>query len=333
MSRTDAFKMLGLSLLAFAASLTSARAADPVTFQLDWLPGGDKAPIYVCLQRGFCEDAGLDITIAQGRGSTEAITRLAAGASAIGLPDIGALMAARANENVPVSAVMSVFNKGPHAFYTLEGSGIESVADIAGKSVATSPFTSSNVYLPLVLEEAGLGEEDIRLTKADPGALGPMLMTGQADAIIAWLTDLSRYGGQAAEAGSDLVALPWSEAGLDLYSASLIASDAFLAERPEVARRFVGAYRQSVVYARENPADAAAAVVETVPELTSENVESSLNDAMALVFNEVTERLALGTFDPERLAETWRRVAAAQGLEPDAIDPESVVARDFVPQS
>ena len=48
-------------------------------------------------------------------------------------------------------------------------------------------------------------EADITLTKSDPGALGPLLMTGQADAIIAWLTDVSRYTGQAAEAGKEIV--------------------------------------------------------------------------------------------------------------------------------
>jgi len=331
MSRTDALKALGLAFLACAASLAPARAADKVTFQLDWLPGGDKAPIYVCIKRKFCDAAGLDVTIASGRGSTEAITRLAAGTSDIGVSDIGALMAARATEKVPVSAVMSLFNKGPHAFYALKGKGIESVKDLKGKSVATSPFTSSNVFLPLVLKDAGLSEDSIRLTKADPGALGPMLMTGKVDAIIAWMTDLSRYGGQAGQAGVELVALPWSAAGLDLYSASLIASDTFLSERPDVARRFVEAYRQSVVYAHEHPKDAAAAVVETVPELNSEDVEGSLNDAMALVFNDVTERLPLGTFDGARLAETWKRVSAAQSLAPAALDPETVVARSFVP--
>ena len=37
---------------------------------------------------------------------------------------------------------MSYFNEGPHAFYTLEGNGIESVEDVRGMTIATSPFTS-----------------------------------------------------------------------------------------------------------------------------------------------------------------------------------------------
>lgn len=305
--------------------------ADPVTFQLDWLPGGDKAPIYVCVDQGFCADAGLEVTIAPGRGSTDAISRLAAGSSDIGVADIGALMAARAQEGVGVTGVLSIFNKGPHAFYTVEGGDVAGVADVAGKRIATSAFTSSNVFLPLVLADAGVDMDGVTVINAEPGALGPMRMTGQVDAIVAWMTDLTRYGNQGAEAGREIVALPWSAAGLNLYSASLIANDGFLADRPDVARRFVAAFRQSIEFARENPEAAAQSVTNIVAELQSEDVQGSLSDAMALVYNEVTEADGLGVFEPGRLAETWARVAAAQGIDPAIYDAETTVSRDFMP--
>jgi len=325
MSRTK------LAIYALSAALVAgtATAADKVVFQLDWLPGGDKAPIYVCVQEGFCSEAGIEVEIASGRGSTDAISRLAAASSDIGVSDIGALMAARANEGVKVTAVMSLFNKGPHAFYVAKGGSIASVADVKGKTIATSPFTSSNVYLPLVLKDAGIDMADIKLVKADPGALGPMLMTGNADGIIAWMTDLTRYSNQGKEAGKDIIALPWSSAGLELYSASLIASDDFLAKRPQVAARFVAAYRKSVEFSRLNPQKAAAAVTAMVAELGAEDVEGSLKDALPLIFNEVTEKDGLGVFDKARLAETWRRVSQAQAIDPAKLDPETIVNRTF----
>lgn len=318
------------TLLALLAA-APARAADPVTFQLDWLPGGDKAAIYVCLEEGFCADAGLDVTLSSGRGSTDAVTKLATGASDIGIADIGALMAARAQENVPVTAVLSIFNKGPHAFYFPAEAGVTSVADVKGKNIATSPFTSSNVFLPLVLRDAGLSEADITLVKADPGALGPMLMTGNTDGIIAWMTDVSRYAGQAKEAGKELTVIPWSGAGLDLYSAALIANDTFLAEKPDVAKRFVAAYEKSLDFIKGNPEKAAEDVVARVDGLGSEDVLGTVNDTMPLIFNEVTEADGLGVFEPGRLAETWRRVSEAQGLDPASLDVETVVVRDFIP--
>jgi NitT/TauT family transport system substrate-binding protein len=316
---------------AFAASavFAAAHAADKVVYQLDWLPGGDKAPIYVCIQKGFCADAGLEVAIESGRGSSEAITKLATGVSDIGSAGIGALMAAKAGEDVPVTAVMSLFNKGPHAFYAIKGTGMDEIADIKGKSVATSPFTESNIYLPLVLEDLGMSEADITLSKADPGALGPMLMTGATEVIIAWLTDVARYTGQAKEAGKELVILPWSAAGLELYSAALVASDRFLEERPDVARRFLAAYKKSIEFAHENPKEAAEAVSAMVPELSVENVEGSLKDAMVLFYNDVTERDGLGAFEEGRLTATWERVSKAQGLDPASLDPETVVDRSF----
>ena len=314
-----------------SASALPAFAADKVSYQLDWLPGGDKAPIYVCIHEGICAEAGLEVTLEPGRGSSEAITKIATGTSDIGSAGIEALMAARATENVPVTAVMNIFNTGPHAFYTTTESGIATLADVKGKSVATSPFTSSNVFLPLVLQENGMTEADITLTKSDPGALGPLLMTGQSDAIIAWLTDVSRYQGQAAEAGKELVILPWADAGLELYSASLVASDAFLAERPDVARRFVAAFKESLEFAHANPDKAAEAVAALVPELSAEDVKGSWLDASKLAFNGVTDQFGLGAFDADRLAKTWMRVAASQGLDPGALDPETVVDRSFMP--
>lgn len=318
---------------ALALAAVPALAADKVNFQLDWLPGGDKAPIYVCIAEGFCADAGIDVTIVPGRGSTDAISRLTAGSSDIGVSDIGALMAAKAQEGVGVTAVLSIFNKGPHAFYTVKGSGFDSVAEVNGKTIATSPFTSSNVFLPLVLADAGLSEDDVKVVKADPGALGPMLMTGQVDGIIAWMTDLTRYENQGREAGKEIEALPWSAAGLDLYSAALIANDGFLADRPDVAQRFVAAYEKSMVFAHDNPAKAAEDVTSLVAELGTEDVQGSLNDMLPLVFNDVTEKDGLGVFEKGRLAETWARVSAAQGIDPASYDVETTVTRTFIPGS
>lgn len=236
-------------------------------------------------------------------------------------------MAAVANEQVPVSIVASVFTQAPHAFYTLKSSGIETHEDVAGKKVVTSPFSSSNVFLPLVLDEIGLSEADVELVKSEPGSLGPMLMTGSSDVMIARMTNVTRYGNQAAEAGEELNVVPWSTGGLDLHGLSLGASDSFLEERPDVAARFVDAFLESLAFAHENPEKAAEAVTAMVPELEYDAVLGSVNDMLVLAFNDVTEAGGLGALTPERLAQTWDWVAKSQGFAPDAIDPEAIIVR------
>ncbi len=330
MSRPNVSRLLASAVLATALSAAPALAADKVTFQLDWLPGGDKAPIFVCVHSGICAEHGLDVTINPGRGSSEAITFLSTGQSDIGTGGIEAVMAAVARENAPVKVVSSIYTRAPHAFYTLKSSGIDTLEAVRGHEVVTSPFTSSNVFLPLVLAEMGMSEDDITLTKADPGALGPMLMTGAADVMIAWMTDVTRYTNQAKEAGHELNIMPWSTGGLDLYGLVLIASDTFMEERPEVAQRFVDAYRASVKFTYENPELAAESVVAMVPELQMENVVGSVKDMLVLAFNEVTEADGQGALTPARLAQTWEWVSKAQDLPMDALDPESIVDRRFL---
>ncbi|TYL47612.1 ABC transporter substrate-binding protein [Marinomonas sp. IMCC 4694] len=323
---------LRLSLLASLISSTAAIAADNVTFQLDWLPGGDKAPVYVGIQQGFFADEDLEVKIASGRGSTDALTKMATGQSDIGTSDIGALMAARAQSNVPVVAVLPYFTQAPHAFFVLKSSGIKSIADLKGKKVATSPFTSSNAFLPLVLKQNGLSEDDIKLVKSDPGALAPMMITDNTDAIIAWVTNTALYESQAAGAGKELIEMPWSNSGLSLYSSSLLASEKFLEERPDVAKRFVKAFKKSIEFTYANPDQAGEDLHKMVPEIDATIVSAQIKSIYNLIYNDVTKKDGFGNFTPARIQTTWEYVAEANGLTKDAIDPATSVNNGFKPE-
>ena len=311
------------------ALASSAWALDSVRYQLDWLPGGDKAPIYVCIEEGFAAAEGLKITIEPGKGSTQALSKLSTGVSDIGSAGLGAFFTAKANEDIPATAVMSIFNQGPHAFYALKKQGMSDIKKVKGMRIATSPFTSSNQYLPLVLKDAGLKESDVTLLKVDPSTLGPMLVTGRVDGIIAWLTDVSRYTQLAQRARKEIDILPWADEGLKMYSATLVASDKFLKDRPDVATRFLRAFHKSMEFCKSNPERAAAAVVAQVPELSLEDVTGPLNDALKLIHNENTRIDGLGKLESTRVASTWQRVAQAQGLDQSSFNPESAVDRSF----
>lgn len=315
--------------LSLACASASSWAADKVTFQLDWLPGGDKAPVYVAVQQGFFAEQDLDVTILQGKGSTDAITKVATGTADIGSSDIVALLVAKANDNVPVKAIYSLFSKAPYAFYALDDSAITGIKDVAGKTIVTSPFTSANVFLPLMLKKNGIDDSSVKVLKADPGALNPMLITGQSDIMISWMTDAVKNQQQAEQAGKKLTVLPWYDAGLEFYSSSIIASDRFLAKQPDVARRFVAAYAKAVAYTWANPEQSAADVHKMVPEVDTDQAADTIRSIRGLVLNEVSERDGVGVFTPNRLAETWKWTAEAQNIALDKLDPENAISRDF----
>ncbi|RQW63090.1 ABC transporter substrate-binding protein [Vibrio viridaestus] len=319
------------SLPTLAISFSSLSiAADKVTFQLDWLPGGDKAPVYVGVQEGFFAEEGIDVTIKVGKGSSDALTKLAAGHADIGSSDIVALLSAKANGQIPVEAVYSYYSKAPYAFYVTSASGINSVKDVAGKTIVTSPFTSENIFLPLLFKKNNVAEDSVKIIKADPGALNPMLIRGKADVMISWITDQADYETQAEQVGKKLKVLPWYDAGLEFYSSSIVASDRFIESHPDVVKRFLVAYKKAVQFTWENPEKSAKDVNAMVPEVDVTDAVNTINSMKGLVFNNITTEYGMGSFNPKRLKDTWVATANALNIDVDSLDPETVVNRNFI---
>src|SRR6202453_1678304 len=158
--------LAGLALLICAHA--PALAAEKVVFMIDWLPAGDKSVAYLGVQKGLFADEGLDVTIQSGRGSCDVVTKLGTGAADMGTGGLAALLQARAQTPVPVKAVMSIYTLQPDAIFTTEDSGISSLKDVSGKTVATATFSSSNVAWPLLLKANGIDAAKVDLLKADP---------------------------------------------------------------------------------------------------------------------------------------------------------------------
>lgn len=216
------FKKTLLASALLALFSQSALAADKVRWLNDWLPAGDKAAIYLGVEQGLFAAEGIDVEIASARGGSDVVTKLATNSADFGSAGLASLLQAKAQGEVPVVAVAPIYNKQPDAFFTTEGSGIESFKDIVGKTVATPTFSASNVVWPLLLERNGIDPASVKLLKLDPGALAPMLATGKVDATINWLTVAPGFVRALGEADKTLKTIPWSEYGFEGYGLSLV---------------------------------------------------------------------------------------------------------------
>jgi NitT/TauT family transport system substrate-binding protein len=320
---------------AFALSLAAAFMAQPafaaekVTFMIDWLPSGDKAAAYVGVHKGLFAAEGLDVTIQSGRGSSDVVTKLATGTVDIGTGGLAALLQARAESAVPVTAIASVYTKQADAIFTTEGSGITSLKDVVGKKVATATFSSSNVAWPLVLQANGIDPASVTLLKVDPGALAPMLASGQVVATINWITVAPAFTGVLAETKKTLKVVQWSDYGFDGYGLSVFASDKIIKERPEVVKKFMVAYKKAQDLAIKDPAIAAESLKAIVPDASLATAEAQWKASIPLMVNDVEKKDGPGAFDPKLLAETWKWVAKSQNMPMDKIDPEKAVNRSF----
>ncbi|WP_034387134.1 ABC transporter substrate-binding protein [Comamonas composti] len=309
---------------------SAAQAADRLTVQLDWLPGGDKSFVYAGVQQGFFQAEGLELRIVPGRGSADAISRIATGSADVGFAGISALMMAAAEGGVPVKAVMSLYAKQPDALFTRTDSRITSLRDLKGKTVAMPTFSSSNALWPVMLQNNGITPDKIKIIKTDPSALAPMLAHGRVDATINWTTLAPAFSIVLAQAGKRLSVLPWTQFGLNGYGWSAMASDRIIKERPEVLRRYVRALTKAVQFSIQNPHKAVAALKAQVPETDAALAQAELEASIPLIKNEISHRHGLGRFHPELLASTWSWVAQSMHYSPQALNPESLVERSFL---
>ncbi|PPE69696.1 ABC transporter substrate-binding protein [Caldimonas thermodepolymerans] len=319
-----------LVALLLSAAAWTAHAADKVTVQLDWLPGGDKSFVYAGVKEGFFAAEGLEVTIVPGRGSADAVTKIASGSADVGFGGISALMMAAAEGGVPVKAVMSIYAKQPDAIFTTKGSSIKSLKDVVGKTVATSTFSSSNTLWPVILEANGIDASKVKLLKVDPATLAPMLAQGRVDATINWVTVGPAAESVLKQAGKELNVLPWSAAGLDGYGWSAFASDRMIKERPEVLKRYLRALQKSLQFAIANPEKAAEDHKALVPESDPAVIAAEFRSSIPLIDNEISKRDGLGTFEPKLLAATWTWVAKSMNYPQDKVDPETLVDRRFL---
>jgi|HubBroStandDraft_6_1064221.scaffolds.fasta_scaffold75098_3 NitT/TauT family transport system substrate-binding protein len=317
--------------VAFVTTSAGAFAADKVVYQLDWLPSGEETFPYVAQKEGYFAAANLDVEIRIGRGTTDVLAKMSTGNAEFGSGGLGALMQAAAQGPIPVKAVLSIFNKQPDAIFTYEGSGIKTIKDLAGRTVATATFTSSNALWPVVADINGLDISKVKLIKTDPTATAAMVATGKADALINWVTSGGEIEAVLKEAGKKMVVLPWSEFGLDGYGLSIFATDAEIANHPDVVARFVAACEKAIQFSLANPEAAAKDLKAAVPLVDLDPSITEVRTTIPVTKNEISDKYGMGTFNPELVDRTWKWIAKSQSYPLDKLDPEKVIVRSFVP--
>lgn len=315
------------SAVLVAALLLAApvMAAEKIVFQLAWLPGGDRAMFYLAVQSGLFAAEGLDVQLLGGKGTSDALTKLATGVADMAEGTFDALLTAKVQNDIPVKAVMPIFTKMPDGLETTVESGITSLKDLAGKKVAIGQFTSSIGPWPILLRMNGVDPGQVNLTKVDANALAPMLATGQVDAIVHFVVMAPSTAAVVGEAKKTLRVIPWSEYGLTGYSSSILVSENMLSARRDAVIRFTRAIGKANLMMRADPDAAARAAKQMVPQLDVLSTQMMVKATLPLIFNENTEKDGLGVFSPALVKTTWEWVAKQQNVPLDKLDPMASV--------
>lgn len=281
-----------VSLLAL--SLATASAQDTIRLALDWLPNTNHTGIYVALARGWYEEAGVSVEILPFSG-VMAETSVSSGRADVAVSSTENVLAA-ATSGDPVVSIATIMATNTAAFAVLESSDIESPADFAGKLYAAFGVGYEEPILRTLIEaDGGTGNvESVILNVSGFDAL----LSGFAD--IVWIFE-GWQGVQADLEDIDLRLFNFTDYGLpDYYTPVLATSPEALEQMPEQLQAFIDATARGYTFAANNPAEAAALLLETTPAGTFPN-ETLVRRSQAFVSQYyLPEGQPWGYQDPEK---------------------------------
>src|SRR5690606_16071011 len=78
-----------------------------VSLRLDWLWGAEHAPYFVALDQGYYEEAGLNVDIREGEGSTLAARLVGTGDDTFGVVSAGTVLAS-VSQGIPLKTVATL---------------------------------------------------------------------------------------------------------------------------------------------------------------------------------------------------------------------------------
>ena len=319
--------------LALAASFAgAAHAQTPIKFQLDWRFEGPAALFLQSAAKGYYKQAGLDVTIDSGNGSSGAVTRVASGTYDMGFADMAALMEFHANNpdapNKPV-AVMMVYNNTPAAVMALKKSGIKSPKDLAGKKLGAPVFDAGRRGFPIFQKANQIPA--VTWVSMDPPLRETMLARGDVDAITGFtFTSLLNLEARGVKL-EDVVTLPYPQYGVKLYGNVIIASPKLIKENPQAVKAFLSAFAKGAKEAMANP-DAAAETIKARDGIANIDLEKrrfkmAINDVIA---SPDARAEGFGQVDAARLALMASQVSDAFATK-TRVKPEEVWNGSFLP--
>ncbi|MFJ1551020.1 ABC transporter substrate-binding protein [Streptomyces sp. NPDC088246] len=235
----------------------SGKKLDKVTLTLNWYPYGEHAPFYYGKQQKIFEKHGIDLKIQAGQGSQKTVQATAAGQTDFGWADTPALLAG-VDQGVKVKSLGVFLQTTPASVQSFDTEGIESPADLKGKTIAGTAGDALSKTFPIFLKKNNLDASDVKVQNTDPAGKIAAVISGKTDGLLGYASD---QGPTMQEKAKKQVSyLRFSENGLNFYSNGLLAGQKILATKSELAGRMVKAVSESWAAAEKAPGPAVVAM-------------------------------------------------------------------------
>ncbi len=318
---------LGALAALLLLGLAPAARAGEVVFNLDWLILGRHAPYFVALEKGYYKEAGIDLKIVRGYGSTDVINKITTGQATFALGDMGSLVIAR-SKGAQIKMVAAMFAKNPFTVYSLTDANITNPKDLEGKSIAAPSGDSQRNMFPVFARLTGIDATKVKWITVDGAQRDAMVLGRKADAATGFALQIPVVTKMARSQNLNVHFIKWADHGFDLYSNALLVSEEFIRSNPRLVRGFVQATIRGHHAAFEAPDEAIAIMLKQNPTMDREVARAELDIVKDLTITEETKRHGIGWFNEKTLQTSVDWVAEVFKVEKPPL--ASIYTKEFL---
>lgn len=255
---------------------TTAASAEKtkITFVLDWTPNTNHTGLYVAQEKGYFDEAGLEVEIVQPpEDGAEALVGTGKAQFCMTFQDT-MLPTVVGDTKMPIEAVAAVLQHNTSGIISRKGEGIDTPKGLEGKKYATWDLPIEKATLKQVIEDDGGDFDKVELIPSTVTDEASALQSKSVDAI--WV-----YYGWAGIAtklknvDTDYFYFKDINPVFDYYTPVIAGNTDWMSENPDKTKAFLTALKKGYEYSIENIDDAADILVKAAPELDKELVLES----------------------------------------------------------
>jgi NitT/TauT family transport system substrate-binding protein len=296
-------KKIFLTLLTLLSTFSVGFSQTKMPFALDWKFEGPSAPYFYAIDNGYFKSEGLEVEISAGKGSLDAIPKVATGAFPVGFADINSLVKfLDKNPSAPVIAVMMVYDKPPFAIAGRKSLGVSSPKDLEGKILGAPPPDGAWAQFTPFAKANNLNVDKIKVEPVGFPTREPMLAESKVDAITGFsfsmFLNLIRLGVPE----EDISVMLMANNGLKLYGNAIIVNKDFASANPDKVSSFLKAVGKGWASSIKDPEKAVKSLIERNP--AADLVLETRRLKLAIegnVLTPYTEKNGMGKIDMERM--------------------------------
>ena len=304
---------LSVAALLLAAMIMPAAAVEKATLRLNWLIYGFHAPFYLGIDKGYYQAEGIDLEIGEGKGSASAVQVVGAKGDTFGLSD-GASIINGIAKGARIKAVMGIMNTTPFAIIAREDSGIRTIKDIEGKTIAATAGEAGLTIMPALVKANKLDEGKLNFLRVDGATKLVATLEKKADGLLGGSENQSLILEQK---GLKVVVLNYADYGVNTMGLAIHVHQDTLKEKPKLVEGFLRATQKSFVEAEKDPAAAITAVMKVKPDMDKDLAAKQLAAGFKLVRSRSAPRAPIGVMQASDWAMTLDLMKTYQELKTD----------------